>query len=113
MEEVKKVEEEKKEVKKIVEKIPEDYLKAINEVKGKKSQLMNGFFQASIQSEKLKKILQQLLEKMDNNKKNLGNKIEYAFQKMRLKKRKGYTFQYDGKDSFVGTEKKVVDESKK
>lgn len=99
--------------KQIEEKIPEKYLKTIEEVKGKKAGLINAFLQLSVKLVKLQTQQKETLDKIDNANESLGAKIKDAFTKMRLKKKDNYAWTYNGGDSFVGIERPPKKEEKK
>jgi len=89
-------------VKPVIEKIPENLLKAINEVTQKKRILLNQFLQVSFQVVNTQKQQRDIADKLNNNEQSIGQKIQYAFKKMKLGKKKEYGWRYDGRGNFVG-----------
>ncbi len=92
----------REEIKPVVEKIPEKLLIAINEVVNKKRTLLNQFLQVSFRVVNAQKQQKDMSDKLNNNAQSIGQKIQYAFKKMKLGKRKQYQWKYDGKDAFIG-----------
>jgi hypothetical protein len=106
----------KKEVKQVVEKIPEKLLGDITDKQKKRGQLLNQMLQTSVQVIAGQERQQEILKKMKNNDQSLGDRIKNAYNKMKLKRKAQYNWRYNGKDSFVGTEippKRVKDDTKK
>ncbi len=94
----------KKEQPKPIEvKLPEKIAKLIEELKAKKGQLINQFLNLSFQVGELKDRQDETRKKVKDNNEQIGQKIKYAFDKLRLKKRKNYRWSYNGGDSFIGT----------
>jgi len=83
-------------------KIPEGILKVITDLKAKKGQLINQFLNISFQLGELADRQNEARSRVKNNNEQIGQKIKYAFDKLKLKKRKNYRWVYNGKDSFVG-----------
>jgi len=90
------------EVKPVIEKIPEKLLKVINETIQKKRNLLNQFLQISFQVVNAQRQQTNIADKLSNTEQSIGQKIHYAFKKMKLGKRKEYGWKYNGKDSFIG-----------
>lgn len=86
----------------VVEKIPDNLLNPIIETQKIKGQLHQQFHQISINSTSLQQKSLDTLAKMQSNEQAIGNKIKRAFDKMKLGKKKSYTWRYDGKGNFVG-----------
>ena len=84
-------------------KIPEGILKVITDLKTKKGQLINQFLNLSFQLAELQDKQKETKDKVKNANEQIGQKIKYAFDKLRLKKRKNYRWGYNGGDSFIGT----------
>ena len=94
----------KKEVAKPLEvKIPDDIVKIMDELKAKKGQLVNQFLNLSFQLGELTDKQDETRNKVKSTNEQIGQKIKYAFDKLRLKKRKNYRWGYNGKDTFTGT----------
>ena len=85
----------------ITEKIPDKYLKEMEEYKKKKGELMQKFFQLSVQIVNVQQQQKDILEKMKDTDKKIGKVVDYTFKKLKLHKRKGRRWQFRG-DSFVG-----------
>ena len=92
----------KEEIKPVIEKIPGHLFKAIDEVMQKKRIFLNQFLQVSFQVVNTQKQQKDIADKLNNNEQSIGQKIQYAFKKMKLGKRKEYQWKFDGKGSFVG-----------
>ena len=86
----------------VIEKIPDDILKVINDLKNKKNQLINQFLQLSFQVDELVDRKNETRNKVKSTNEQISQKVKYAFDKLRLKKRKNYRWSYNGGDSFVG-----------
>lgn len=84
-------------------KIPDDIVKKITELKTKKGQLINQFLNLSFQLGELTDRTNETRNKVKSTNEQIGQKVKYAFDKLRLKKRKNYRWGYNGGDSFVGT----------
>jgi len=85
-------------------KIPDDILKVINDLKAEKGQLINQFLNLSFQVGELKDRQDETRKKVKDNNEQTSQKIKYAFDKLKLKKRKNYRWGFDGKrDIFIGT----------
>lgn len=88
----------------VVEKIPEGILKVINDLKKKKNQSINQFVNLSFQVGELQDKQDEARKKVKSTNEQISQKVKYAFDKLRLKKRKNYRWGYNDKDnSFVGT----------
>lgn len=94
----------------VIEKIPEGILKIIKELKAKKGQLINQFLNLSFQLSELQDKQKDTKDKVKNTDGQIGQKVKYAFDKLRLKKRKNYRWSYNGGDAFTGT---LIPEPKK
>ena len=86
----------------VVEKIPEGILKIITDLKVKKGKLINQFLNISFQLAELQDKQKETKDKVKNTNEQIGQKVKYAFDKLRLKKRKNYRWSYNGGDSFIG-----------
>ena len=92
-------------------KIPDDILKKITDFETKKNQLINMFLNLSFRLGELKDAWNGTRNKIKDTDKHIGEKVDYAFRKLRLKKRKNYKWTYDRKRyTFVGT---LIPEPKK
>jgi len=87
----------------VIEKIPDGILKVINELKAKKNQLINQFLNLSFQVGELEDRRDETRNKVKSTNEQISQKVKYAFDKLRLKKRKNYRWGYSGGDSFIGT----------
>jgi len=85
----------------ITEKIPEQYLKDMEDLKRKKQGLIQQFLQISVQLINVQQTQKDILDKVKDIDKKIGNIIDYAFKKMKLHKRKDRRWQLRGTD-FVG-----------
>jgi len=86
----------------ITEKIPDKYIKELEEVKQKKSKLVQQFIQASVQVVNSQQQQKDILEKVKGIEKKIGNIVDYAFKKLKLhKKGKDRRWTIRGTD-FVG-----------
>ena len=83
-------------------KIPEGILKVIADLKTKKGQLVNQYLNLSFQVDELTSKKNEKRNKVKDTSERIGQKIKYAFDKLKLKKRKNYRWGYNGGDSFVG-----------
>ena len=87
----------------VVEKIPEDIVKIITDLKAKKNQLINLFLRLSFQLGELQDKTNETRNKAKDTDKQISQKVDYAFNKLRLKKRNTYKWSYDSnKESFIG-----------
>ena len=89
----------------LIEKIPEKLQTRINETKKKKAEAVNTFYALSVQIVNLQNSQKDTLNKIKNSNESLKAQIENAFGKLRLKKKTGYNWQYNGSDSFIGVPK--------
>ena len=97
---------EEKKVEQIVEKIPDKLLNPIMDAEKVKRQLTQQFLQISFQLASIEKKKQDLFDKLQNNGTSIGNKIQRAFDKMKLNKRKEIRWQFNIKESaFTGVER--------
>ena len=87
----------------VVEKIPEKIYKVMKELSGKKGQLLQQMLNVSVQRVKLEITQKELVDKLESNAESYRAKLQDAFNKLRLKKRKNYRWGYNGKDAFIGT----------
>lgn len=94
----------------VVEKIPEGILKVITDLKTKKGQLINQFLNLSFQLGELTDKVNETRNKVKSTNEQIGQKVKYAFDKLKLKKRKNYRWSYNGGDSFLGN---LIPEPKK
>lgn len=97
-------------IKPVVETIPEGILKIIIDLKAKKGQLVNQFLNVSFQLAELQDKQKDVKDKVKSTNQQIGQKIKYAYDKLKLKKRKNYRWSYNGGDSFTGT---LIPEPKK
>jgi len=74
----------------------------ITDLKTKKGQLVNQFLNISFQLAELQDKQKVTKDKVKSTNEQIGQKIKYAFDKLRLKKRKNYRWSYNGGDSFIG-----------
>ena len=86
----------------ITEKIPDNLIKDITEKIKKKSGLFQRFFQIALQVANAQKAQQDTLAKMGNQEQVISSAINHAYRKMKLGKKKGYQFRFDGKENFIG-----------
>jgi hypothetical protein len=86
----------------VIESIPEKLLKPIQEARNKNAQLSQRFFQASAQLEEAKRRTSDAYDKMMNNSQGINQRIKRAFDKMKLGKKKSYSWRFNGRDSFIG-----------
>ena len=94
---------EKKEQPKPIEvKIPDDIVKIINELKNKKAQLINQFLNISFQLAEMQDAQKTTKDKVKSTDDQIRQKIQYSFDKLKLKKRTQYRWSYNGSDTFVG-----------
>lgn len=85
-------------------KIPDDILKIINDLKTNKGKLVNQFLNLSFQIGELEDKVNETRNKVKSTTEQIGQKIKYAFDKLKLKKRKNYRWGFDNKrDIFIGT----------
>ncbi len=89
----------------IVEKIPNKLLNPIIEAITRKNRLSQEFFQISIQLANMQRKYQDVFDKLANNGVSISNKINRAFEKMKLGKRKNIQWRFDGKSAFIGIER--------
>ena len=94
----------------IEEKIPEKILKLIEGLRIKKGQLVNQFLNVSFQLGEIQEAQNTIRNQVKNTSNSIKQKIQYAYEKLKLKKKKNYRWQYNGKDGFVGN---LIPESKK
>lgn len=95
---------EEKKVEQIVEKIPEKLLSPIVEAEKGKRQATQQFLQISFQLAGMEKKSQEIYGKLQTLGISIGNKIQRAFDKMKLNKRKDVRWTYDvTQGAFVGT----------
>ncbi len=85
----------------VTEKIPEKYLKEMEENGKKKGQLVQQYLQMSVKADNMALEKQEMLKKIKEADKKIGNIVEYAFKKLKLHRRKERIWQFR-KDSFVG-----------
>lgn len=98
-----KLEIEKKEAPKPVEvKIPEKLHKSMQELSARRSQLMNQMLNISIQKVELETKQREIVDKVKSNNESYKAKLEDAFRKLKLNKKKNYRWSYNGKDCFIG-----------
>lgn len=86
----------------IVEKIPENLLNPILDCRNKDVKLNQELYRTSIQVIALQKKQVELYDKITNNQKSQKNKIDRAYKKMKLDKKKNVNWGFNQKDSFVG-----------
>ncbi len=86
----------------ITEKIPDNLIKDIMEKVKKKSGLFQHFVQMALRIANAQVEQTKTLEKMKNQEQVIGSAINYAHRKMKLAKKKGYSWRFDGKENFIG-----------
>ena len=86
----------------ITEKIPDNLIKDITEKIKKKSGLLHGFVQMALQIANSQEAQRDTLNKMKNQEQVINSAINYAYRKMKLGKKKGYQFRFDGRENFIG-----------
>lgn len=104
------------EVKQITEQIPEKNIKLINEAITKKQQLVQAFYQFSVQLISLQKLQHETLDKLNNAGEGVKSRIDEVYNKMKIKNKNLYNWHYDEKNSMIGIVKpikKEINESKK
>ena len=87
----------------VVEKIPEDIMKHIKDLGGKKNNLLNQFLSISAQTVEMQTQQRTILDKVKSTNESVNAKIKYAYGKLKLNKKTDYRWNYDGKGNFVGT----------
>ncbi len=85
----------------ITEKLPEKYLKEMQEFKLKKAKIVRQFLQVSVQIVNAQQEQKNMLEKTKDIDKKLGNIVENSFKKLKLNKDKQRNWSFKV-DSFVG-----------
>ena len=86
----------------VTEKIPEKFVKRIQDGVKKKQKLTRDFLQISVNIVNFQRAQQELIDRLKSNDDNITETIKRAGQKMKLGKRKEYNWRYDGRDSFIG-----------
>ena len=86
----------------ITEKIPDNLVKDIMEKIKKKSGLLQHFVQMALRIANAQVEQNKTLEKMKNQEQVIGSAINHAYRKMKLGKKKGYSFRFDGRENFIG-----------
>lgn len=93
----------KKEAPKPLEvKIPDDVLKVMTELREQKNKLLQGYLDISYQAEQINRKKGEVYDKLNKNNEMYGQKIQFAFNKLKLKKKKQYRWGFNGKDAFIG-----------
>lgn len=85
----------------ITEKIPDKYVKDIEDLKRKKGGLVQQFLQISVQLVNAKNQQKVLLDKVKGIDQKIGNTVDHAFKKLKLHRRKDRRWSFK-RDSFVG-----------
>ena len=85
----------------ITEKIPDKYLKEMTDNGKKKQELVQKFLQLSVQIVNTQQQQKDMLEKIKDTDKKIGNVVDYAFKKLKLHKNKDRRWSFK-RDSFVG-----------
>ena len=85
----------------ITEKIPDKYLKEIEELKQKKGKAVQEFLQSSVKVVNAQQQQKDILEKVKDADKQIGDMINYTFKKLKLHRRKDRRWSIKGTD-FVG-----------
>ena len=83
-------------------KLPEKILAVINKKQKEKGQYLQQMLSVSFQVVELQKEQVALTDKIKNNNQTTRERVEQAFKKLKLKKRKNYRWSYNGRDTFVG-----------
>lgn len=95
---------EEKKVEQIVKKIPDKLLNPIVDAEKAKRQLTHQFLQISFQLAGMEKKNREIFDKLQTTGTSIGNKIQRAFDKMKLNKKKDIKWQFDIRQgAFVGT----------
>jgi len=106
MAEEKKVEDlaiKKETVKPLEVSIPDDILKIMDELKVKKDKLVNQFLNISFQVGEMQDKQDEIRNQVKSTDEKIGQKVQYAFNQLKLKKRKNYRWGYNSKErKFVG-----------
>ena len=84
--------------KQIVEKLPEKIVKLIEELKAKKGKLVNQFLNLSFQLGELTDKVDEIRNKVKSTDEQIKQKVKYAFDKLKLKKKKNIRWSYNGGD---------------
>lgn len=92
----------------IVEAIPEKYLKKIQEAQRKKRENSRNLLEITIGILDAVDRQKQFSDSIRNAEKSLKANMESAFKKMRLDKKKDFSWRYDKQGSFVGTPRPPV-----
>ena len=87
----------------ISEKMPEDIVKVMAEIKVAKMDLAQDFLRSAYKLESVKKRVADVYSRIEEKEKQVSQKIKYAFDKLKLKKKTEYSWRFDGKDTFIGT----------
>ena len=86
----------------ITEKIPDKYIKKIQEGIKKRQKLNQDFFQLSVNIVKAQKAQRELVDRLKANDDSVSDTLKRAGQKTKLQKNKEYNWRFDGRDSFIG-----------
>ncbi len=86
----------------VTEKMPDKFIKKIQDGIKKKQQLTGQFLQLSVNIVKAQKAQRELIDRLTANGDSIKDTLSRASQKLRLQKRKEYNWRFDGRDSFVG-----------
>jgi len=88
----------------IVEALPQDIVDEINKKMEEKGQILHQFLHSSMRLVALRKEQEEMIAKIETLDKGVNSKVEHAYKKMKLNKRKNINWRYDGKGHFVGRE---------
>jgi hypothetical protein len=86
----------------LVEKIPDDILKKMEELKGKRKALLNRYLNVAFEANVYREAQDKIFERIKNNGEIYQQKVKYAADKLKLKKKKNYNWSFNGKDAFIG-----------
>lgn len=86
----------------LTEKIPENLMDEIKKIGTTKQGTLNQLLQLTIHLLNAQRQQQELLTKLKNTEQKVQNTINYVARKMKLTKKKEYSWRFDGRDSFIG-----------
>jgi len=89
--------------------IPEDIVKTMEKIRGEKGEWVREFVRVAFRLEEAKEKVTTTYSKIGEKEKQYSQKLKFAFDKLKLKKKTQYSWRFDNGNRFVGTkvEKKV------
>ncbi len=91
-----------KKVEPVVKRLPEDTVKKLEEYGKKRQELTRQLLNLSIQEISVHKAKEQTLDTINNSEKGFQKTLQQAFKKLKLHKKPGYEWRFNGKDEFLG-----------